>query len=281
MRHVRPNLIIIGAQKSGTTSLWDNLRQHPEIFMCQPKEPCFFAFDTLYSRGWDWYSSLFNPVTHETIAGEASTHYSMTQTWPKAPLRIAQHLPTAKIIYIVRDPLERLRSAWLQFISCNYPIPWSFSKAIREYPPLLDGSMYWRTLSAYREHFDDSQILLLFFEDLKSDTHLLNTKCFRFLDVDDGFEVSDAENIRYRTAGRKMERPIVSRIRRVPGSSFLRSVLPHRVARNVRDNWARVRLPEKPAWNPRIKQWAVDQIKEDAHDFLNYAGKPLDFWGLH
>ena len=71
-----PNFIVIGAMKSGTTNLCHQLSLHPEIFISDPKEPCFFSNDDRWQRGLPWYESLFDAVTNEKAVGEGSVNYT-------------------------------------------------------------------------------------------------------------------------------------------------------------------------------------------------------------
>lgn len=105
-------VIIIGAMKSGTTTLFSMLADHPQITPAHPKEPGFFAFEDVFSRGFDWYHSLFefDPERHRYRL-EASTDYTkmpfVTGVWERMQSR-----PNAryKLIYIMRHPLRRLES---------------------------------------------------------------------------------------------------------------------------------------------------------------------------
>ncbi len=130
-----PNFFVVGAGKSGTTSLYHYLRQHPQIYMSPVKEPCYFASEirvenydsTLYRHipglsrqlpqltndgrrsGWlvsEWedYARLFKEVEAETAIGEASAAYLWSET---AAGNIASCVPDARIIMILRDPSER------------------------------------------------------------------------------------------------------------------------------------------------------------------------------
>jgi hypothetical protein len=117
-----PNFLIIGAAKSGTTSLHHYLKQHPQVYMSQIKEPSFFAFEgTKPAIPGPWkrwaahnfitdiqaYRSLFQGVSDEVAIGEASTIYLVH---PTAPQRIRHYVPDAKLIAILRDPAERAYS---------------------------------------------------------------------------------------------------------------------------------------------------------------------------
>lgn len=114
-----PDFFIIGAAKAGTTSIFALLEQHPDIFMPTPKEPEFFARDDLYSAGIETYSALFAGARPGQRLGEASTLYSHAPLFPDTAARIARHAPGAQFIYVLREPVARAYSFYVQLVK-NY-----------------------------------------------------------------------------------------------------------------------------------------------------------------
>jgi len=126
---MKPDFIIIGVQKGGTTSLYHYLVQHPQIAPALDKEVHFF--DLEFDRGWDWYESRFpgrkNPEregdpawtssANQVITGEASPYYIFH---PLVPQRIAQALPTIKIIVLLRDPVDRAISHYYHAVRWGF-----------------------------------------------------------------------------------------------------------------------------------------------------------------
>jgi hypothetical protein len=159
---MRPNFLVIGAPKAATTSICTHLGKHPEVFMCRPKEPFFFAYDHVYSRGWEWYESLFADANGATAIGEGSTVYSQLRTFPNTLNRIVQHVPDARIIYAVRHPLDRIQSHWIEMTSQGLTMS-PFNQAVREDPQYIDASSYYHQLQAYREYFPEERILIVFY----------------------------------------------------------------------------------------------------------------------
>lgn len=100
-----PSLVIAGAQKSGTTSLADTLRRHPEVFVSRPKELHFF--DRHWDQGLDHYRAQFDPGPEQRVVCEATPIYMYDAL---ARERMAQTLPSAKIVLILRDPVTRAYS---------------------------------------------------------------------------------------------------------------------------------------------------------------------------
>lgn len=106
----RPDFLLIGAPKAGTTTLWAWFRRHPQICMSSLKEPLFFSHADRWAKGWPWYESLFEPTDATRAIGDAAPHYSMVNIFPEAVERIAEHLPDVRILYCVRDPVRALPS---------------------------------------------------------------------------------------------------------------------------------------------------------------------------
>jgi hypothetical protein len=274
---IKPNFLIIGAPKAGTTSLWAYLRQHPEIFMTDQKELNYFSRDDVYLKGWPWYMEMFHRYKGELAVGEASPSYCMIISYPKVIRRIAENLPDAKLIYIVRDPFERVRSAWLQFLYTGHAISGNFIQDIKEYGPMIEQSLYWQCISAYKSYFLDENILILFFEDLQTDAAQVVRHCYKFLGVDTMFKPENV-NIRYNTsAGRRKERKIMPRLRRARLYSIA-SKLPEFIKTPIYYRLGQKKMPEKPAWDPEVKDWYYKKISADVYRFLDYVGMPRDFW---
>ena len=136
-----PDFIIIGAMKSATSTLHNQLGAQSGVFMSTPKEPNFFSDDEVYSQGIGWYSGLFSDADVEDICGESSTHYTKLPDYPDTIQRLKAAVPQPKLIYVMRDPIDRLIShymhQWSQgVISCD------IDQAIDDYPELIDYSCY-------------------------------------------------------------------------------------------------------------------------------------------
>src|SRR5258706_1394558 len=137
---MRPNFLLVGAMKCATTTWWQILRCHPQIFMPADKEPGFFSWDDKYSRGWNWYEALFSDAEGKLAIGEASTFYTKQMLFPEASHRIARHLPDAKLIYVVRNPIVRIESHWRHLLSRGLNL--SLEELLRK-PDIVDISCYW------------------------------------------------------------------------------------------------------------------------------------------
>jgi hypothetical protein len=274
-----PNFLLIGAAKCGTTNLADCLTQHPDVFFSRPKEPSFFS--SMWEHyDFSWYQSLFEAAGTRRAIGEGSTTYSVAASWP-AHERIGQYLPDARIIYLIRHPLRRMESMYYQYLANGIPLG-TFSRAVLEYEPLLDGSLYWRQIGLYRRHFSDERILVILFDDLVSDPGGVHRRVFEFLGVDPNVRVSPSR----RALNPRAEETQDSRPVRALRDSFVgdlyRFAFPPRVRARLRNRFVnpyfRRRIIEEVAWTDEALQHALGSLREDTPQILAYAAKPRDLW---
>lgn len=277
---MKPNFLVIGAPKAATTSLCHQLGQHPEVFFSVPKETFFFCYDDVYQKkGWAWFESLFDGAAGYKAVGEGSTINANLGTYPNALPRIVEHLPDAKIIYIVREPIERIESYWIELNSQGL-VTKPFNHAVRSDPQFIDTSLYWKQLSAYREHFPDERILTLFFEDFKRDAHGVLERCFRFLGVDPTVTIEGAEQPRYVSDGKRSDLAVTNLMRKcVPGFYAIRDAMPKPLREGAKRLLKRP-IEGRPQWDPAVVAWAVEQVRADSAAFLTHSGKPEGFWDL-
>lgn len=165
----RPNFFIIGAMKAGTTSLHKYLARHPQVFMCQPKEPGYFSEPDAWARGVDWYLSLFAGAGNATVIGESSTHYTKLPSRPGVPERIRDFNPEARFVYLMRDPLERLMSHHWHIVRHMNAETRDFATAVRENPEYLGISDYAMQLRPYFDVFGRDRVRCLTLEELIAD----------------------------------------------------------------------------------------------------------------
>lgn len=196
------NLLIIGAQKGGTTSLHSALAQHPDIFMTQPiKEPGFFLpFDVMQQ----YYSNkgiaiknsdeflrkyLQKGYRGERYFGESSTFYS-TQEWstPKLAQSIYDYNPDMKIIFICRNRVDRIISHFFHEKNKNEDL--KFEDFLNR-PEAFGISCYYARLKPYLEVFSREAILILSFEEMIKNHKLVMNKIFTFLDLENTIQIEN------------------------------------------------------------------------------------------
>jgi hypothetical protein len=273
-----PNFLVIGAPKCGTSSLCHLLGQHPQIFMSKVKEPHFFGRnDPLKTL--KWYKNHFRGSEGFKAVGEGSTSYTHPHIIKKAAFSISEMLPKCRLIYIVRNPIKRLESDWKMRKREGWA-QGSLSETVNAQETLVSHGMYFKNITVYRKLFNDSQILILFLEDFSINPMIELKKCFKHLGVDDSIKIKNPEKPLNVSAQFRKDGFTASIVRKTPMFIYLKKVMPLRIL-----NVARLFLTNKydfeVKWEPEVKSSVIEQIINDSNNFLDYCGKPKDFWVLH
>ncbi len=160
-----PDFLIIGAMKCGTSTLQAQLAAQPGIFMTDPKEPNYFSDDPVHARGSEWYAALFADAAPGDLTGEASTHYTKLPTYPQTLARMRAALSAPRLVYILRDPIERAVSHYLHERSLDAITP-DFREALRTHPELIDYGRYGMQIAPYLDSYGPENIHLTSLERL-------------------------------------------------------------------------------------------------------------------
>lgn len=161
---MKPNFLFIGPDKTGSSWIYDVLRQHPQCYLPYCKD--IYYFDRYYDRGPAWYSSFFEAAPPRAKAvGEICHDYLFS---PLAAARIHRDLPGVKLFTCLRDPVERTFSNYLYLTRSGWT-RLTFEEALEKYPTLIDNSLYHKHLSEYFQLFEPEQLKVLFYDLLKSD----------------------------------------------------------------------------------------------------------------
>jgi hypothetical protein len=255
-----PNFLVIGAMKAGTTSLYRYLQSHPQVFMPSVKELAFFAKDEVWGRGIEWYEQQFALATEEVLAlGEASTLYTKYPRYKGVPQRIAKHLPSVRLLYVVRDPIERIRSHYQHRVAVGVERT-PMEEALLRDPIYLDCSRYALQIEQYLRYFSRDQILIVTSEALREARGPTMRRVYEFLDVDGGFVPANLSDEFYRSANRTIHSPLSWRIRTLLKTYFPQS----KRAKEWFDSWGVRSHPLFPSLGPRRslprKQLAVNTV---------------------
>lgn len=200
-----PNLYIPGAMKSGTSSLWKYLDKHPDIFMSEIKEPSFWIDDKKYPD-LESYRMLFRNGSNHLYRGDASAMYMAFDTFAE---RIKIHTPDAKLICILRNPIDRVWSHYWFLRGRGFarmPFKETFLESVNATPDFSQLSitdkgqyyysfgLYGRSLSRIYDKFDRANILILETNQLKNFPLKTVNSCFRFLNLSELNEITE-ENL--------------------------------------------------------------------------------------
>jgi hypothetical protein len=264
-----PDFVIIGAAKSGTTTLYAYLRQFPTTYVPNQKELEFFSRECNYENGLDWYTSQFAGSIDAQFCGEASPSYTFYPLFGSVSRRMHDAIPDAKLIYIVRKPVERAFSHYYQRVKSarhlarrgidRFP-QWddeevelckmiqeaeakgglaagaTFEDVIEHASWLIDAGKYQYQLEQYLRYYVRDQILVLFFEDLVLKPTELLAGLLEFIGVDPSIAESSKECIANTSTEhtRSIARDhIVSSLRSVPGMTALSRVVPRKIRQKM------------------------------------------------
>jgi hypothetical protein len=273
-----PNLFLVGVLKGGTSTLWAYLDQHPDIFMSRVKEPHFFtAADpsrTAPVKDQRAYLNLFAGA-HESIRGEASASYFTDLASPPA---IKRAVPEARILVILRDPVERAYSHYLDMVGFGEESR-SFAEAVEaeiagERPdhtePYVNRGFYSEPLGRYLETFGDN-VHVLFLETMASDPRSDLREVFEFLQVDP--EVADQLTAERQNPYATPRGPAS----RLVGSSKIRAAGRLLMPRSLRPALQRLlfRRGAKPPMEHEVRGVLREIYESDQEPLEQLVGRPL------
>ncbi len=299
---MQPNFFLVGAAKSGTTSFADYLDQHPQIFVCHPKEPNYFAFpagqrptchgplaaDLLYQKllrhsvtQLDAYEALFEDAGAAVVRGDASVRYLYS---PDAAERLRAYAPDAQILVILRHPVDRLHSHFHMNVRLGIE-PERFELALaREDERVAAGwgwdwhyvrvGKYAEQLRRFYDRFPAEQIQVLFYEEFFCDPRRALRAVFGHLGVTDTFRpVSLAPANRGTTPRSRALRRIVWEENLV--KTVARSLVPSSLRRRASDWIDRHNQQPVPRLEARLYRSLTPQFAADQRDLAELLGRRL------
>jgi hypothetical protein len=287
-----PNFLIIGAMKSGTTALYYYLEQHPEIYMSPVKEPNFFssqeqenAADAVTNIG--TYQDLFRGGSGKKALGEASHSYLYE---PRAAAEIKRYVPEAKLIAILRNPIDRAYSHFLHMVRSGTEPLDDFAQALREeevrihkertFQDYIGRGLYYQQLKRYFGTFPQEQVRVYLYEDLSGAPISTVQDAFRFLKVDDSFvpDVSLRRNVsgqpKYKTLDGLLRRQ--SRIKHA-AKIYLPARMRWRLSKTFDDLKTR-NLAEPPPVQSKVRRHLIGVYREDILKVQELIHRDLSGW---
>ena len=215
-----PDFIVAGAQRCGTTSLHSYLSQHPGICMTREKEAHYFCWDLLYDQGLEWYEGHFRHCPEGLVVGETTPDYMYL---PGVPERMAKDVPDARLVFILRNPIDRAYSHYWHEVQLGWE-RLTFEQAVSSEPSRIprspeeryhfsyvDRGEYAKHLARFLEHFPEEQVHVMLFEDMRGELGAALSPLFGFLGVDIDFVPAREET---RNVGGRPSLPVLQRLAR-------------------------------------------------------------------
>lgn len=279
--------LIIGSMKSGTTSLFNYLAQHPEISGCQRKEPNFFSYDDRWNQGFSWYLQEWpnwNPKVHK-IALEATINYTKYPIYPNAAERIYQLRNKAdfKFIYVVRNPLERIESQYTYELGSNRADKIKrFSDGDLEIETeFIETSKYAKQIKEYYKYFPKENILLLDFEDFKYDNVGTLKKIIKFLGLSDEYEFKNLNVIHNQTKSRVVDDKLWRSFRQIkPLRRVVNQTVPEKTKQAIHSLFGR-KVTSNFKLSPQQREFVLSELKEDLLELKTKYDFDLSSWKIY
>jgi len=277
-----PNLIVIGAQKCGTSSVHRYLELHPQVAMSRPKELSFFMIHTDPSEvDVEAYKAHF-PADAD-VRGESSPNYTCYPEVSGVPERIHRLIPGTKLIYLVRDPVERAIS---EYVHAHVT-----GDEERQIDEALDDpdtryvarGRYHAQLEQYLPYFDLSRIMVIDQEELLNERGETMGRVYAFVGVDDSFRSPQFERMWEVTSGKGRRYKVAFRASRMLGGHRVWGRLPTGV------RWLGERVvfgagtedrPSKPDLDPAVRERLADRFREDARKLRELTGNDFAGWSV-
>ena len=290
-----PNFVVVGAMKAGTTSLYHYLRPHPQVFMPKIKELDFFAEGMNWERGLDWYRHQFAAAPREATAlGEASTVYAKFPRYQGVAERMERVLPDVRLIYVVRHPIDRIRSHYEHRVASGAETA-PIEDAVFDNPIYIDYSRYALQVEQYLEHFPREQLLIISSEELRHHRESTMRRVYDFLAVDPEYVAPTLSQEFYKTGQRRTYPPVVWSIRQALKRRFPQT----KRAKELVDSLAsrRRRVPVRsdatiddsvrPSSTDRTQELSDearsrldDRLRDDVCRLRQYMTDTFDGWGI-
>ena len=272
-----PNVIVIGAQKCGTSGLHYYLGLHPDVSVSTPKELNFFIAERNWPKGVDWYRGRFDPASPVRV--DASPNYTAHPQHKGVPARMAQVVPDARLIYIVRDPIDRIAAHWVHNYSKGRHSGALARTILNQKASYVDRSLYAMQLERFTAFFKMDQILVLEQGDLRGCRDETLRRVFEFSGADPGFTDRRFAQERHKT-DRKTRLTAVGERFENRRDRATRTFLPAEAWALARSWWPMGRRIERPDVRDALPEETIEMLRADATRLGELTGRSFGHWSV-
>ncbi len=269
------DFMMIGAQKCGTTTIASQLAEHPEICFCQEKEPGFFCDTADWENHLDAYHALYAPQPGQ-ICGEASTMYTFLPEFFDTHDRLYAYNPDLKLIYIMRNPVERVISNYAHRI-VRKTVHEPPETAVFADPAYLNRTRYAVQIKPYLELFGAENVLLLIFEEYIADPAGTLQQIAQFLGITTApFEVVE-KKVAHSTTGNHYLNPSLTKISKNDAAKVIMDYVPDGLRKALKKQLG-TRIEQKPVFSPLLRETIWRFLESDVCQIEEIMGRRLDIW---
>ncbi|NBD17965.1 MAG: sulfotransferase [Cyanobacteria bacterium] len=299
----KPNLFIVGAPKCGTTAMYSYLQQHPEIFMPETKEPHFFGSDFNISNRMvkteQEYLSLFTEAQNEKIIGDGSIWLLYSDN---APLEIKEFSPDAKILVMLRNPVDMIQSLHSNLLYVGYEKNQDLETAIEEMEKRKQGVQipgasnviqglsyrevikYAKHLKKYLDVFSPNNIKIIVFDDFRNRTELVYYEMLEFLEINKNFQpnlevINPNKEFRNKFLQNKLNQLAVS-----PITKNIGKFLPNPVKKSLYKNYLQIREmntihgKSRSSMEPSLRKRLQAEFAPEVEKISSLLNRDLTHW---
>jgi Sulfotransferase domain len=287
MKTRRLDFLVIGAHKSGTTTLFQYLRYHPQIFLPPEKEIAFFSNESWYAKGWDKFAEeFFSQASADALWGKVTPQY---MAYSQVPERIRKEMPDVKLIALLRNPVDRAFSHYRMAVRTN-----SEKRAFREVisrcrtedepTGYFALGEYGRILNSFRRYFPLDRLLILFTDDLELRPQFVLDSIARYLGLDESYTPKNM-GARYHVGATRQRFPwLVPTVKRVYPLWRLWKLVPERRRRVIRfwfhTQFNSVSQPSVEL-NPSLRLHLIERYREDIETLEALMGRKVPWKEFH
>lgn len=271
-----PNFLVIGAQRAGTTLLYKILDAHPEVYLPAQRKEIHY-FDWYYDRGVSWYQDFFRDSGREHKAiGEVTPDYLFED---KVPSRIKETLDSVRFLIVLRNPVERAYS-WYLYSLRSFNEKRGAGAFFEEEEEVLKRGLYSQQISRYFEHFEKSDFLVLYFDELLAQPASNLRAIAEFLSLSSTWPDPEA----------MVRDPVNASVIPKFRGAFARAQRFGEMLTQRDMDWAvrvarRIGIPKlfgaggsRPSMSPSTRSWLEDYYRSELCSLEELLGHDLDSW---
>lgn len=270
-----PDTLIVGAMKSGTSALAQHLAEHPDVYFSPEKEIHFFNRVELWDRGLDWYQRFFAGATTEARVAEGSPS---TMFYPDSVERLAKTLPDARLIAILRHPVDRTWSQYWHEQAIGKQLG-TFEEAVErqltapEEPFIVERSRYLPQLEQLAVHYPRERIHVVLLDDLVAEPRRTYAEVCRFLDIDAAYVPSELTEVINPSKDIRFM-PVLRGLYHIKAWNWL----PKRVSGPLYRSF--FRPAQRPEMDLAIRTRLIEVFRADNAALAAWLGRDLSAWNF-